>query len=83
MEDILNYIKQFGEIRENVSFKTITTYKIGGIARAVSYPKDIDSLIRTLKYLKRNKVNYKIWGRGSNIIPSDKDYNGIIVKLDR
>ena len=82
MEDILNYIKQFGEIRENVSFKTITTYKIGGIARAVSYPKDIDSLIRTLKYLKKNKVNYKIWGRGSNIIPSDKEYNGIIVKLD-
>ena len=82
MEDILNYIKQFGEIRENVSFKTITTYKIGGIARAVIYPKDIDSLIRTLKYLKKNKVNYKIWGRGSNIIPSDKEYNGIIVKLD-
>lgn len=83
MEDILNYLKQFGEIRENVSFKTITTYKVGGTARAVIYPFDIDSLIRTLKYLKKNKVSYKIWGRGSNIIPSDKDYPGVIIKLDK
>ena len=82
MEDILNYLKQFGDIRENVSFKTMTTYKVGGNARAVIYPFDIDSLIRTLKYLKKNKVSYKVWGRGSNIIPSDKDYSGIIIKLD-
>ena len=83
MEDILNYLKQFGDIRENVSFKTMTTYKVGGNARAVIYPFDIDSLIRTLKYLKKNKVNYKVWGRGSNIIPSDKDYMGVIIKLDK
>lgn len=82
MEDILVYLKQFCDIKENVSFKVLTTYKVGGIARAVIYPFDIDSLIRTLKYLKKKKISYKIWGRGSNIIPSDKDYSGIIIKLD-
>ena len=43
MEDILVYLKQFCDIKENVSFKVLTTYKVGGIARAVIYPFDIDS----------------------------------------
>ena len=32
------------EIRENVSFKTLTTYKTGGICKYLVSPKNIDSL---------------------------------------
>ncbi len=82
MDKHLKKIKDYGEVKENVSFTTITTYKIGGIAKIVCYPFNLDNLIKLLKYLKRNKIAYKIWGRGSNIIPSDKEYQGVIIKLD-
>lgn len=82
MNKHIEKIKQYALVKENVSFETITTYKIGGIASYVCYPLDLDNLIKLLKYLKKNKINYKIWGRGSNIIPSDKTYDGIIIKLD-
>ncbi len=84
MKETLKYIKNnnLGKVIENMSFKKLTTYKIGGIARIVFYPKTAMALIKSLKYFKNNNISFKVWGRGSNIIPSDDNYNGVIIKLD-
>lgn len=83
MKDLIKLIttENLGDFKENVSFKTLTSYKTGGIAHLVVYPKDVSSLIKILKYLKENKINYKIFGNGSNILASDDDYDGVIIKL--
>ena len=36
---------------------------------------------KALTLFKENNINYKIFGNGSNIIPSDKIYDGVIIKL--
>ncbi len=81
LEEIINLLENDGDIKENVSLKTLTTLKVGGISKYVFYPKDVTSLKKTLTLFKKNNINYKIFGNGSNIIPSDKIYDGVIIKL--
>ena len=81
LEEIINLLANDGDIKENVSLKTLTTLKVGGISKYVFYPKDVTSLKKTLTLFKENNINYKIFGNGSNIIPSDKIYDGVIIKL--
>ena len=75
-------LKQVGNIRENVSFKNLTTFKTGGIARYVISPLSIENLKYIIETLKKENIPFKIFGNGSNILASDKDYNGIIIKLN-
>ncbi len=74
--------KNIGEIKENVSFKSLTTFKTGGIAKYVISPSNIDNLKYVLKILKENEVPFKVFGNGSNILVSDNDYDGVIIKLN-
>ena len=73
---------KLGKLIENVDLKKYTTYKIGGIAKLLVIPDNIDCLIRLLKYIKTNNIKHKILGLGSNVIFSDKAYDGILIKLD-
>lgn len=84
MTGVIQYItnNKIGDYKENVSFKSLTTYKSGGNARLVVYPFDTTSLVLLIKFLKESSVSFKILGNGSNTLASDRDYDGVIVKLD-
>ncbi|MDD3341168.1 MAG: UDP-N-acetylmuramate dehydrogenase [Bacilli bacterium] len=71
-----------GKVVVSPLMKEYTTYKIGGKADAMVSPKDTDSLIVLLKYLKEKQIAYKIIGNGSNLIFSDEGFDGVIIKLD-
>ncbi len=81
--NILDLLKPYGEIQENVSFKTLTTFRVGGIAKTVIYPNDSFSLISIIKILKDNDCEYKVFGNGSNILCSEDEYDGFIIRLNR
>ena len=83
MNEVIQNIKRenIGKIEENISLKKYTTYKVGGKARCVVYPKNVDKLVKLIKLLNQNNIKYKIIGNGSNLLFSDKDYNGILIKL--
>lgn len=83
MKHLIDLIKNksLGEYKENVSIKNLTTYKTGGIARLVVYPNSTLSLKEILRYLKENNKKYKVFGNGSNIVASSKEYDGVIIKL--
>ena len=71
-----------GKVITNAFMKDYTTYKVGGKVVCVVYPLDEESLIKLMRYLKEKKIKHKILGNGSNVIFNDKDYDGVIVKLD-
>lgn len=83
MNEVIQNIKRenIGKIEENISLKKYTTYKVGGKARCVVYPKNVDKLVKLIKLLNQNNIKYKIIGNGSNLLFSDKDYDGILIKL--
>lgn len=70
-----------GKVLENVSIKEYNTYKIGGIGRVLVEPKNIDGLTKLLKYLNNNEIKHKVIGMGSNLVFSDDDYEGVLIKL--
>lgn len=84
MDDIIKGLeKSKYDIKENVSFKTLTTYKTGGVCKYLISPFEVLTLIELLKVLKKNNIKFKIFGNGSNILASDKVYDGVIIRLDK
>ena len=85
MKEKIQEIKKLdiGKITENVPLCEHTTYKVGGIASCFAYPNNVKSLIKLLKYLKKNNIKYKVLGNGSNTLFSDNKYEGVIIKLDK
>ena len=83
MKDIIEIIKieEIGRVEENVPLKKCTTYKAGGIARCIVYPTNSRNLVKLLGLLKENKIVFKILGNGSNLLFSDQNYDGILIKL--
>jgi len=71
-----------GEVYENIDLKKYNTYRVSGNALGIVIPDDENGLIKLLKFLKKNKVKYKILGNGSNLIFSNDAYDGILIKLD-
>jgi len=70
-----------GEVISDINLKDYTTYKLEGDGLCVVSPDDVNCLIKLLKYLKDNKIKYKIIGNGSNLIFND-NYDGVLIKLD-
>lgn len=72
-----------GKIEKDISLSTLTTYKTGGIAKLVVYPNNINNLKKLLKLIHKHNIKYFILGKGSNTLFSDKEFNGVIIKLDK
>lgn len=71
-----------GEMIEDEPMYKHTTYKVGGPARIYLKVKDVDSLIKTIKYCGKRRVKYLVIGRGSNLLFSDREYEGLIISLN-
>ena len=84
MNKILDEIKTLdvGKVLTNVSLKNYTTYKVGGICKMMVFPKNVECLISLINKLKKDKIKYMVLGKGSNTLFSDKEYDGVIIKLD-
>lgn len=84
MEKIIKLIDKhkIGKVLCDEPLKKYNTYKIGGIAKCIVFPKNEEKLLTLLKIIKDNNIKYKILGKGSNVIFSSKPYDGIIIKLD-
>ena len=83
MKNIIEAIEKsnIGRIEKDVLLSKYTTYKVGGKAKVIVYPKNVDCLIKLMKIISNNNVKYKILGNGSNLLFSDKVYNGVIIRL--
>ena len=71
------------KIEKDISLSTLTTYKTGGIAKLVVYPNNINNLKQMLKLIHKYNIKYFTLGKGSNTLFSDKEFNGVIIKLDK
>ncbi len=83
MDDRLEELSAFCEIETDKSFKQMTTLHIGGNVKYVAYPKNILALDSLMKYLNRNSIPFKVIGKGSDLLCSDKDFDGVVIRLDR
>ena len=82
--EILGFLqKNVVEYREHVSFRALSTVKIGGCVDVVAYPDNVEKLEALICYVRNNKIRYKILGRASNVLPRDENFHGVVIKTDR
>ncbi|MDD4411483.1 MAG: UDP-N-acetylmuramate dehydrogenase [Bacilli bacterium] len=84
MKNIINEIKKnkIGDFLENILMSKYTTYHVGGEASLIVCPDNASKLIKLIEILRENNIKYKVIGNGSNVVFSDKKYDGVIIKLD-
>lgn len=70
------------EIQENVEMKKYTTFRLGGPAKYFFIAKSREDLITAVQTAKELGVNYFILGGGSNLLVSDKGYDGLMIKIE-
>ena len=66
-------------VKYNQPMQNFTTFGVGGNSRYLALPKTVKALKEVIEVAKLNNLPYKIIGNGSNILFSDKGYNGVIV----
>lgn len=67
----------------NEPMKKHTSYGVGGNASCFVQTDSLYTLSEVVAFAKENKISYKVLGNGTNVLFSDKGYNGIIISLLR
>lgn len=72
-----------GIVQRNVSLRRLCTMQIGGLSEAAVWPTDVPSFCRLLLLAKENDVPYLVLGGGSNLIPGDTPFHGVVLITHR
>jgi UDP-N-acetylmuramate dehydrogenase len=70
-----------GRIQERVGMKRHTTFRIGGMAEVMVWPRDLDALSRALELAQEMKVPWRILGHGSNLLVGDGRLAEVLVQI--
>ena len=76
--DVL-YAKLGDKVKENVSLAPYTSARIGGPADILIIAESADELVRIIKLLRKQEIDYLMLGGGSNVLVSDKGVRGVVV----
>lgn len=60
-----------------------TTFRIGGEAAYFVAPETVEDLVKLVRYLREENVPYFLMGNGSNLLVSDKGYEGVMITTHR
>ncbi len=69
------------QIQENVQLAPYTTFKIGGPAKYFCVVKDQFDALTAFEFAKQNRLNAFVLGGGSNLLISDKGFDGLVIKV--
>ena len=68
-------------LKENIKLARYTTYKIGGPAKYFYAAKTEQQIVGAVQWARKNNVPYFILGGGSNILVSDKGFDGLVIRI--
>lgn len=74
-------LKDHGLVLEMENLSKYTSFHIGGPAKTLVFPKDEESLIKIIEICKLENLKYIVLGNCTNILVSDKGYDGIVIML--
>jgi len=73
--------EKLNNIQEGVLLANHTTFRIGGPAEYFLEAETREDLIKVLGWARENNLPYFILGGGSNLLVSDKGYEGLVIKI--
>jgi len=80
LKSYLEHICGTDAVQENLPLSKRTTFKIGGPARFFVTVRTKQTLVKLISALNYIEYPYRIIGAGSNLLVSDRGFNGVIIK---
>ena len=68
-------------ILKNEPMSRHTTFRVGGCAACLITPVSEEEVIRCIGYLRKADIPFFLMGNGSNLLVSDKGYDGVILQI--
>lgn len=72
--------ERFPDIRQNEPMKNHCTFRVGGPADFFYELTNIEEIPELIAFIEENSIPYRIIGRGTNILFTDKGFRGLIIK---
>ena len=72
---------EFFNVQENVALAPLTTLKVGGAARFFVRAASERDVVKAFEQARDNKLDVFVLGGGSNILVSDKGFDGLVVQI--
>ena len=69
------------QILENEPMNKHTSFKVGGPARFFVKAESVDDLKEALAMARKKGLPHFILGNGTNLLVSDKGYEGVVITL--
>ena len=82
MDQIYTTLKKFGKVRLNEPMWKHTTFKLGGPVKYFVTIDKNDKLIEVLNFLREENMEYVILGGGSNVLCADREFDGVVIKIN-
>ncbi len=70
-------------IKENIPLYSYTSLKIGGNARFIAWPNDIDQIMTLINLANKHDIPYYILGKGSNTLVLDEGVDGLVIIISK
>lgn len=67
------------KVEEHVPLSSLTTFKVGGLARYVLACESLEDLNTALAFIRERGVPFVVLGEGSNVLPTDEGYSGALI----
>ena len=67
----------------DVPLGPLTWYGLGGRARILAHPADIDELAALVRHCHEHDIRTFVLGRGANLLVADEGVDGVVIRLDQ
>lgn len=83
IDKVIKYLElnSDGILKEKEKLSDHCSIRVGGVAAAIFYPENVEDVISAIKKCKEQDVDFKIIGRGSNIIFPDGILECLLIKI--
>src|SRR5438309_10595644 len=76
-------VKFRGRVLENEPLARHTTYRIGGPARYLVMPADVDDVVKALELAQDRGLPWVALGLGSNVLVKDAGFPGVVIRIGK
>lgn len=66
----------------NIALSDLTSFRVGGPACVVLHPRSYDAIADIVSAARRHSVPLALLGKGTNVLASDRGYDGWIIRFD-
>ena len=77
---LLSILKE-EQVKKDEPMKSHTTFRVGGPADYLVTPQTAEEVAKVIEACTQEKAPYYIVGNGSNLLVSDKGYEGVIIQI--